>query len=520
MAGALGQKIKIGIQGDTNYVLPIGSLHFKIHANAIGWSGITIQKQAESTVSAPEAFGKWSKLVQVQDNGSTIRVVGPDTAFVKLTYTPHEDYEARGWGIPYSEEGILVDPVTYANEISVFLGDGISRSDISPNAEWHPQEKDLRGYSVQAAGSGEVGAMGLTRKAIGQFYVNGGVSFDDPGRAYVSGIAYPGNQFAYWSLTDSVETTEEGTGLFGLCWAGGPFMSATAKFVPLTHLTLKVSSDGGDAPQYVGTVTANPAKAGYGRSFMKDSAGHMTNVTGEVVHLHASPRCGYKFSHWKGSGKAWRGEIETPSDSAAHDLKDTDYFRGRSTITIRMDTDRELEAVFELAKRALVIEGGGVLFGTDAGSTLSFLRYKVISLSKPSLATVKDNINKGIDVFAFNGHGSGQSIELNYDDPNPLVPGETSYHSELVYLNSCGSADNNNGKSWIAMFNAYSFVGWHGSPGDYAADRFDEKFWKNIKQGQSTATAAYNAFRDLGYQRTQPFYPVWTGDVKLGVCTQ
>jgi hypothetical protein len=124
--------------------------------------------------------------------------------------------------------------------------------------------------------------------------------------------------------------------------------TGTADFTQLATLTVEIASEDPDPtgakPECMGYYTLSPAKYYFAPD--RPAVGTTPASLGEEVTITATPRAGYKFVKWVGTGLATYkllGFIDIP---ARLDLENNPITC--DTITITMHSDRELKAVFEL----------------------------------------------------------------------------------------------------------------------------------------------------------------------------
>lgn len=302
--------------------------------------------------------------------------------------------------------------------------------------------------------------------------------------------------------------------------------------------------DNSATQEEMGYVVPYPAKAYYPAATPYNQ--NAFEGAGQLIKLTANTHHGYEFVRWTGEGDVYKGNGDKDTDVSLEATdEDTEHWVKNPTIYIKMakesngqwePTDRTVTAVFRNSRRALVVEGGQrdekdlPWEPTIAGACLTSLRYCVRTLDRPNYEDLKASILEH-NVFAFNGHGGTDGIEVN--KPNCIQDGTDwrnvrdfhpgwrqgiySFSYKLVYLNSCYSGTSVDG--WVQAFQADAFVGFSTRVWNFQAPKFDQQFWVNMGKGMSSKEAAKDAVSQF-YTYMLTSFPnlVTRGSVFLNDC--
>jgi hypothetical protein len=193
-------------------------------------------------------------------------------------------------------------------------------------------------------------------------------------------------------------------------------------------------------------------------------------------------------------------------------------------IWVTVDKTRQLTAVFESARKALVVAGGHKCefhFNLlSAGAVLRQMHWDQVTPSGGEPNNITDKV-PNCSIFAYNGHGEGTRLGIRYvgcngydyypiGDPRHCTCEEIlelcaatiasipKPQYKLVYLLSCDSG--NDSGAWKQAFNnAEAFVGFAGTGDSVRIPWFDTQFWQYAKT-QDTNSAAVQAAKDVDKQ--------------------
>jgi len=330
---------------------------------------------------------------------------------------------------------------------------------------------------------------------------------------WYSAWAFPGFTCSAFEM----QGVEEGRG--GACRMVDESTTGCADFEPMATITVEIASEGSDPtgakPECMGYYTLSPAKYYYTPDL--PAVGTLPASLGQEVTITATPRAGYKFVKWVGTGKYKLGDAEVP-------LGDDDLTVTTNPITVVMHSSRTLKAVFELRK-ALVITGEGwTVPSTAASGALEACRYKVSDRPLPKVSDVLEVLAKH-EVFVYIGHGGTDWMTFQYpcmfcnpDQVERLFLGDITASGmsptyKLAVMECCAAGDNAN--NWKSAFNAEAYVGCSSSMPAYILKQFDPVFWELIGQGVTSAEAARQTVTETGINAS---WVITRGDRGLKGC--